>query len=608
MKPAETFLHSANILVSTIGVVTAGGALAGVAPLVGGALSITALLGKIRPNTDGLDERVGAMLTFSLNNATTHLPQEATKIIPQMIEAGVLSPSEVMGAARKPGRICAAMLDKLKDPEHRRTDMQEAFVRVVKPILAELLNDPEVCNLLRPAFEAALAGSLAHIQHVVEELLARSDETAHRLGVQEGLLIGVAKRYAAINPNDFDSALAAVEQALEVAAQERERDRLPSNLPDAITAVIARVNALNDRDQLDAGKAAILAALADQRDVAAQAQAGQLRLITKGLAQAVLTADVEMAATLELERLKLDGAGFDALRAVWQEWHERGRDKGLRFDLEVAIALARASAERAIDADQRGKAANDLGITLSTLGERESGTARLEAAVTAYESALLEWSREVVPLNWAATQNNLGTALHTLGQRESGTARLEAAVTAYENALLEWTREVVPLNWAMTQNNLGTALQTLGQRESGTARLEAAVTAFENALLEWAREVVPLDWAVTQNNLGNALQTLGQRESGTARLEAAVTAYENALLERKREVVPLNWAATQFNLGLVEVVFAQKVQGPATAAHLRAALAHVDAALQVFDPQSSPFYFDKASRLREALLKELGPQ
>jgi hypothetical protein len=74
-----------------------------------------------------------------------------------------------------------------------------------------------------------------------------------------------------------------------------------------------------------------------------------------------------------------------------------------------------------------------------------------------------------VPLDWARTQNNLGNALARLGERESGTARLEEAVTAFRAALAERTRERVPLDWAMTQSNLGNALQTLGARESGTA-------------------------------------------------------------------------------------------------------------------------------------------
>ena len=45
---------------------------------------------------------------------------------------------------------------------------------------------------------------------------------------------------------------------------------------------------------------------------------------------------------------------------------------------------------------------------------------------------------------------NLGNALETLGERESGTGKLEEAVAAYREALKERTRERVPLDWAMT--------------------------------------------------------------------------------------------------------------------------------------------------------------
>ncbi len=124
-------------------------------------------------------------------------------------------------------------------------------------------------------------------------------------------------------------------------------------------------------------------------------------------------------------------------------------------------------------------------------------------------------TRARVPLDWAKTQNNLGNALATLGERESGTARLGEAVAAYRDALQENTRARVPLDWAKTQNNLGYALQALGERESGTARLEEAVAAFRDALQENTRTRVPLQWAATQNNLGEALLRLGERESGT---------------------------------------------------------------------------------------------
>jgi hypothetical protein len=80
-----------------------------------------------------------------------------------------------------------------------------------------------------------------------------------------------------------------------------------------------------------------------------------------------------------------------------------------------------------------------------TSARGESGTATLERAVQAYEAALLERTRERVPLDWATTQNNLGTALRTLGEREGGTATLQRAVEALRPP--SWsTRERVPLH------------------------------------------------------------------------------------------------------------------------------------------------------------------
>src|SRR5258708_40043394 len=86
-------------------------------------------------------------------------------------------------------------------------------------------------------------------------------------------------------------------------------------------------------------------------------------------------------------------------------------------------------------------------------------------------------------------RGNLGTGLWTLGERESGTARVEEAVAAFRAALEERTRERVPLDWAATQNNLGTVLRILGERESSTARLmrlREAIDAYELALAVFA--------------------------------------------------------------------------------------------------------------------------
>ena len=113
----------------------------------------------------------------------------------------------------------------------------------------------------------------------------------------------------------------------------------------------------------------------------------------------------------------------------------------------------------------------------------------------------------------ARLQLSFGNALVTLGERESGTERLDQAVDAYRAALEEYTREQVPLDWATTQNSLGVALLTLGERERDTERLEQAVDAYRAALDVFADEGLPRDRAVVQNNLARTLKRLSERES-----------------------------------------------------------------------------------------------
>lgn len=122
-----------------------------------------------------------------------------------------------------------------------------------------------------------------------------------------------------------------------------------------------------------------------------------------------------------------------------------------------------------------------------------------------------------MPLEWATTQNNLGNALTALGERESGTERLEEAVGTYRAALEELTRDRVPLRWSGRQDNLGYALTALGERESGTERLEEAVEAYRTALEERTRDRVAIDWAMTQSNQGCALTA--SREIGQDRID-----------------------------------------------------------------------------------------
>jgi len=70
-----------------------------------------------------------------------------------------------------------------------------------------------------------------------------------------------------------------------------------------------------------------------------------------------------------------------------------------------------------------------------------------------------------------------------LGERESGKARLEQAVAAYDEALKEYTREWMPLDWAMSTGNQGIALMLLAERIGDVTKTRSVVQQIEIAVV-----------------------------------------------------------------------------------------------------------------------------
>jgi tetratricopeptide (TPR) repeat protein len=255
-------------------------------------------------------------------------------------------------------------------------------------------------------------------------------------GLQRRTIISLAHR---LKPDvlDFDQAITELERAVEVALDVIARGERGTNDDTFVNAVLARVAEKVRNDDLDGGAGAIDEALAE---LDAKHRRSQVVLLEEGVKVDTLRRDaVAVARRIEM----IVAAEHPSDRPAWlPEFQERydefkadGRVKGINFSIAVAIELARRMQATSRDANELGVALNLLGIALRTLGERESGTARLEEAVSAFRDTLKEWTRERVPLDWAATQNNLGNALARLGERGSGTARLEEAVNAYRDAL-----------------------------------------------------------------------------------------------------------------------------------------------------------------------------
>jgi tetratricopeptide (TPR) repeat protein len=389
--------------------------------------------------------------------------------------------------------------------------------------------------------------------------------------VAEGFIDEMAKRVAGDKALDLEGKQQAVRNAIEIYVNEIAGTPATTNFDDIVNRALARAKEQVDRGQSGLARATLRRAAEEMNREEEERRERYVASLTAlyyrecDIALAAYEGDAAAEAIIELGRsIHRENAAKIAefIGSEAEVLYEYGGDRGSNVHLVAAIALRR-ELLRLTTAHERGVAQNNLGLALWRLGERESGTARLQEAIKAYRAALEEETRERVPLLWACAQTNLGLALCRLGEREGGTARLEEAVEAYRAALEEMTREGAPLDWATTQNNLGNALATHGARESGTDMLEEAVAAYREALKERTRGRVPLDWAATQNNLGNALKTLGDRDTGTARLEEAVQAYRAALEEYKCERVPLDWATTQSNLGNALISVGERESGTA---------------------------------------------
>ena len=149
-------------------------------------------------------------------------------------------------------------------------------------------------------------------------------------------------------------------------------------------------------------------------------------------------------------------------------------------------------------------------------GDEFGDNPALISSISIWKKAIQLTTRDR-PFEWTAMQNNLGNALERLGERESGTARLEEAVAAYRAALEENKRERVPLIWAGTQNNLGFALEALGKRESGTAHLQEAVAAYNAALAVFEPAQAAYYTNISHANRDRVLALIAQRNETSSK-------------------------------------------------------------------------------------------
>ncbi|WP_171974725.1 CHAT domain-containing protein [Leptolyngbya sp. 'hensonii'] len=302
-------------------------------------------------------------------------------------------------------------------------------------------------------------------------------------------------------------------------------------------------------DLLDAGLLAVMGQYADRLESQGNGNAGWLRQVAAGLAQALGLGENSSSSTSSR-----DGAAF--LMKIVQLIGQTGRDRGQVYEcfrvnvgrLDEALLSALPTVFAGLI--QRNNPSiiaavfNEFGnlIQQFPLGSR---ILNLEMGIVAYEQALQVYTCDAFPEDWAGTQNNLATA-YTNRIRGERADNLEQAIMAYQQALQVYTCDAFPEDWAGTQNNLANAYlyRICGDRANN---LEQAIVTYEQALQVRTRDAFPQQWAETQNNLATAYKNRirGDRADN---LEQAITAYEQVLQVRTRDAFPQQWAETQNNL------------------------------------------------------------
>ncbi|QIR37021.1 CHAT domain-containing protein [Tolypothrix sp. PCC 7910] len=239
--------------------------------------------------------------------------------------------------------------------------------------------------------------------------------------------------------------------------------------------------------------------------------------------------------------------------------------------------LGEAKADEAEDLAANIVAFSNL-IAQFPLGSKASN---MEIAITGYEVALKVYTREALPVDWAATQNNLGAAYSDRIKGDKA-ENIENAIAAHTAALTVYTREALPQSWAATQYNLANAYsdRIKGDRAEN---IENAIAAYTAALTVRTREALPVDWAATQNNLAIAYsdRIKGDRAEN---IENAIAAYTAALTVRTREALPVDWAMTQNNLA---IAYSDRIKGD-RAENIENAIAAYTAALTVYTREALP--------------------
>lgn len=219
------------------------------------------------------------------------------------------------------------------------------------------------------------------------------------------------------------------------------------------------------------------------------------------------------------------------------------------------------------------------------LADRNVEPARYRAAEERITEALKVIDPAVNRIEWAQARNNLAIALRAQGANGRDAAKVREALAIYEEVLPVFDRARFPLDWGSTNGNIAIAHTNLGALEMNMASFETAIGFFRLALEEVTPERAPMFWAKLQNALGMTLQVLSAMKADPSLLDEAASAVRSALMVRTRDVNAELWAESQ---QLLASITASMASARADVKLADEAIAAYRAAREVFSREAFP--------------------
>jgi hypothetical protein len=267
------------------------------------------------------------------------------------------------------------------------------------------------CEFLNPD---DLAKHIAYAA-ILDLLVADCAEKAAReREVAEGFIREMAKHVAGDKALDLDGMKRAVRTAIDIYEKEIAGRPAETNFDDVVNRALARAKEQVDRGRSSLARLTLRRAAEETRREEEERREHYVTSLTalyhreRDIALAAYDGEAAADAVAALAR-EIHGANWgmiiESLGLEAKELFAYGDSRGSNVHLVAAIALRRELLTLVASGDERGAALNNLGNGLCTLGERESGTARLEEAVKVYRAALVERTRELAPTGQNSKQS-----------------------------------------------------------------------------------------------------------------------------------------------------------------------------------------------------------